>query len=96
MTDRERILAWFLLCIAGALFVVWFAGCGGAVPRGEPPESETPWCLRFRYTDPRDRLRTVQSCFEAESVCAEAAEKIRRWGHLAHVHEVGACEEQWP
>jgi len=79
----------------GALLALLVA-CGGRVPRGEPAESETPFCVRASYLDQRERLRIATHCFQTIQVCHEAAGLIVKWGRFVHVQEVGSCEEAWP
>ncbi len=69
--------------------------CGGAVPRGMPPDDDVPWCLRFQYSDKADRLHTAQACFERETMCTEALGLIVKYGHFGNVEQVGDCEETW-
>jgi hypothetical protein len=65
-------------------------GCGGTVPRGTPPETDVPYCVRFSYLDKTDRLHVAQACVEVESTCHHVIDLLEKFGRLGNVQEIGA------
>jgi hypothetical protein len=89
--DRPLTATIFEPLFAVAL-VLLLAACGAA-PRAmaAPVPKATPWCFAaVALFDGRDQAAV--GCFETEQLCGNAQRRALRWGGVAGVRAVSACE----
>ena len=79
--------------VVRSLWLSFLVACGGAVPRGEPPDTEVPVCVRWSYRDNADRQHVAQACVETTRVCNEVVGLLQKFGRLGNVEVIGECEE---
>jgi hypothetical protein len=75
-----------------AVGIALLAACGAAPQAlAAPAPKPTPWCFAaVALFDGRDQAAV--GCFETEQLCGNAQRRALRWGGMAKLRAVGACE----
>lgn len=83
--------ALMLLAVAG--IVIAQCGCAPRPQVVEPDHAPVPWCFaavaRFDGAD-----QAAIGCFASPGLCANAQRRAVRWGGVAGLKEVGACQRR--